>query len=367
MIYEEIKTRLLLPGRERRRWQGKKPSTDSIRVFYGVDELPRRDEAAAGGIIKFQDLQGVYPNTPQGANILYMVTSALPPYAVVIAKVARAHGCRVVINQNGVAYPGCYATGWRSLNRPMRKLLGLADHVFYQSEFCRKAADTFLGRYNGSAETLYNPVDTEIFRPAAQRDASSPLRLLLAGSHCDYYRVATAIETVACLRKDGTDSRLIIAGRYRWREPESQAIAEGRHLAAQLGVDDVISFEGAYAQEEAPALFQKADILLHTKYNDPCPRLVVEALASGLPVVFSESGGVPELVGPEAGAGVPAPCDWSASHPPAPSVLAECAKKIMVDYERYAAAARKRAVEKFDVRPWVKRHCEVFETLVMQQ
>ena len=61
---------------------------------------------------------------------------------------------------------------------------------------------------------------------------------------------------------------------------------------------------------------RRADLLLHTKYNDPCPTVVLEAMASGLPVVYSASGGVPELVGEEAGVGIPAPFDWEHDHPP---------------------------------------------------
>jgi glycosyltransferase involved in cell wall biosynthesis len=86
-------------------------------------------------------------------------------------------------------------------------------------------------------------------------------------------------------------------------------------------------------------------------------------MACGLPVVYSRSGGVPELVGEEAGVGVDVPASWEESHPP----NADAAARAVVDaYERratFGAAARQRAVELFDVRRWIARHQEVFAAL----
>ena len=112
----------------------------------------------------------------------------------------------------------------------------------------------------------------------------------------------------------------------------------------------------------APGIFQRAALLLHTKYNDPCPTVVLEALASGLPVVYSASGGVPELVGPDAGVGVPAELDWDRDRPPDPQVMAAAVLRAAQDAERMAMAARSRA-EAFDVEPWLDRHQQVFEAL----
>jgi glycosyltransferase involved in cell wall biosynthesis len=87
-------------------------------------------------------------------------------------------------------------------------------------------------------------------------------------------------------------------------------------------------------------------------------------MASGLPVVYSESGGTPELVGEDGGVGVLAPLDWANIHPPAAEYLADATKKILIDYNKYSSAARSRAVRMFDVNPWIERHREVFMRLI---
>jgi glycosyltransferase involved in cell wall biosynthesis len=119
---------------------------------------------------------------------------------------------------------------------------------------------------------------------------------------------------------------------------------------------------GRYSQAEAPALFHRADILIHPKYNDPCPTVVLEAMACGLPVVYSASGGTPELVGSDAGVGIDAPLDWEADHPPAADELAAATLALAGDLPERGAAAREQAL-RFDARAWVERHRRLFAEL----
>jgi glycosyltransferase involved in cell wall biosynthesis len=187
------------------------------------------------------------------------------------------------------------------------------------------------------------------------------LTLLLGGTQYARYRVEAAIRALALLRRHTPDARLIIAGTLRWPSTKTpRADAEG--LARELGTTTSVEFAGAYAQADAVRLYQRADILLHTKVNDPCPTVVIEALACGLPVVYSASGGVPELVGDEAGIGVRAEANWERDVPPDPEALAEGALQVWRELPRFSAAARRRAA-RFDIRPWVARHSDVFSKL----
>ncbi len=309
-------------------------------------------------MIKFQDLNDRFPNTLSHPNILYLVSSALPLYPEVIVRAAKRRGASLVLNQNGVAYPGWHGPGWEKTNRPARNLLQQADYVVYQSRFCKESADKFSGTCQAPWEILANPVDTKIFVPASESPPG--IRLLLAGSHQHWYRVRTALEALAHL----PDARLTIAGRLTFHSQESRCLEDVYALAGQLGITNRVELAGPYSQEAAPTLFQGHHILLHTKYNDPCPRLVVEAMSCGLPVVYSASGGVPELVGEEGGIGCAVPNDWEKDHPPDPDALAQATSKVAGALTRYSKQARGRAVQRFDVRPWLDRHEEILNHLV---
>ena len=332
------------------------PARDRVALFYGHDRIPAADEPAHGGTVKFQHLARVFPNEPDAFNVLYLGSSNRPADSSELIRLARERGAAVVWNQDGVAYRGWHGPGWSRVNEPLAEGVHAADYVFFQSEFCRVSSDLWLEGRKGPAEVLPNPVDTETFMPAATRP-DRPLTLLLGGNQYQRYRFEAALGALRLL----PEARLLVAGRLSW-DPDPRAVR--RELGGLLApVEERVELLGAYSQADAPALYRRADVLLHTKYNDPCPTVVLEAMACGVPVVYSRSGGTPELVGDEAGVGVEAPLDWDRDHPPAAEELAQGVERVRERLPDYAAAARERSL-RFDAKPWVERHREVFERLV---
>jgi glycosyltransferase involved in cell wall biosynthesis len=321
--------------------------------------MPGPDEVVYGGAVKFQLLRRELPNAPRNFNVLYLGSSSLPIEAPMLVRLARRRRAVFVWNQNGVAYPGWYGRGWELVNEPRARLLHEADHVFFQSAFCKLSADRYYGRRQGPWEILHNPVDTDAFRPSRERPRRE-LTLVLGGNQYQGYRLFAALEALALVRRERPDARLLVAGALSFA---ADAPAQTDAALARLGLDDAVELVGPYTQREGPALMHRGDILLHTKYNDPCPTVVLEALASGLPVVYSASGGVPELVGDHAGIGIPAPLDWERDHSPPPAKLAHAVLEVAEQLEERAVAARARA-RLFDSRRWVARHREVFLELV---
>lgn len=356
----KIVRRLAAETREFRRWEELRTPTD-VRVYYGMDRLPAREGPISGGIVKCLDLAERFPNSPAKANVLYLVSSALPERRELLARAAKRAGGRFVLNQNGVAYPAWAGADWQAQNAPNARVHAAADYVVYQSEFCRRCAERFLGARKGPGEVLYNPVDTEMFSP--RMDFDRPVRspvLLAAGSHHDGYRVKAAIEALALVRRSWTDARLVVAGRLVWG-PDAEA--EARRWTHAAGVEESVEFSGPYSQAEAPALFRKMDVLVHLKVQDPSPRLVVEAMACGVPVVYSATGGVPELVGDEAGIGIPGQENFGEIHAPAAEIVAAGLLRALADRGTLARQARTRALRLFSAREWVDAHRHIFESL----
>ncbi len=321
---------------------------EGVHVFYGHDSVPAPGEPVAGGSAKFQRLAQRFPNSPADFSLLYLGSTWLPRDIGPLLALATRRDIPVVVNQSGVAYPGWAGHETERINDAFRRALLAADHVLYQSDFCKRSADKFLGTPRGTWEVLHNAVDVDQFTPGTAPDAAV---LLLAGDQTQAYRLDVALRTLALL----PEARLIVTGRV---------VSDPQALLHELGVADRVELVGRYAQRDAPELYRGADVLLHTKVQDPCPTAVLEAMACGLPVVYAASGGTVELVADEAGIGVPHPVSWQRDEPPAPEELAEAVRAVLTERERFAVAARRRAVNRFALGPWLDRHAELFSELV---
>jgi phenylacetate-CoA ligase len=69
-----------------------------------------------------------------------------------------------------------------------------------------------------------------------------------------------------------------------------------RCLASELGLERAVRFIGAVENDRMPELYRSADLVLNPSRVDNMPISILEALASGVPVVSTNVGGVPALV-----------------------------------------------------------------------
>lgn len=313
-----------------------------------------------GGQVKLIHLREEFPECWPDFNLLYLVSSAPPTYALELARESKRRGCRVILNQNGVAYRSWCGDFFPWFNAPLRELLLLADYVVYQSAFCKLYADRYLSPTEVSSRILFNPVDLEKFSPTREPLPEEPLRLLAAGTSHHFYRVRSVLECLAVLRSRGIRAELTIAGAFYWKNGgrEVREAIEERNLAGSVKILP------AFTQDQAPAIYRSAHILLHSKYKDPCPTVPIEAMASGLPVVASRSGGMPELVPEKVGKLVEVPDDDNRDHAPDPVLLADAVESVVAGLPEYSRAARRHAEKVFSKEAWLRAHREIFESLI---
>lgn len=333
---------------------------DVTKVYYGG----ARSGSLGGPLVKVSLLQREFPEVFRGFNLIYLLSGGLHLSSFAL-KTLHARGMPMILNQNGVFFPAWYPVGWQKRNDHLAAAVENASHVFYQSEFCKRAADRFLGVSARSSEILYNAVDTDVFKPKQDRNLSGrPLRLVLTGKigNSTSSRLISSIAGLAAVRRGGLDAELHVYGAI-----DPAVLVAANALVTEKNLTRSVLFYGPYPHEEGPEIYRGADIYVMNKHNDSCPNVVLEALASGVPVLYSASGGTPELVGPDAGAGMDVEEDFTRDLVPAPAQFAEGVAQIVKQYDAMAQAARFRAIERFGLAHWIGRHRDIFMKLIQDQ
>jgi L-malate glycosyltransferase len=216
-----------------------------------------------------------------------------PFFYAALARVLAGGRPRLILTEHGRHYPDRVAPYRRAVNRLV--LDHLADAV---NACCRFSADS-LGKIDGFAagriEVIENGIDLGHYECAKDRLA---LRQRLGLVHdrrylaCvarfhpvkDHATLLRAFATVVAARDD-VDLLLIGDGPLR-------AGLEG--LTRQLGINARVRFLGV--RTDVPDLLRAADLFALTSVSEAASLTLLEAMASGLPVVVTAVGGNPEIV-----------------------------------------------------------------------
>lgn len=219
-----------------------------------------------------------------------------------------------------------------------------ADLLLVANERTRRALP--FPRHAAVEVVVENGIDTAIW-PALERPGGrSPrgqLRLVFMGRLIRLKGVDITLKAVRKARDSGLDVRLDILG-------DGAARAELEQLAAQLGLQDSVTFHGFLTQNACAAIIGTSDALILNSLRECGGAVVLEAMAMGLPVIASDWGGPADYVTPESGLLVhPVPRDSFADR------LAEAMTTLANDPERrhrMGRAAREIALRDYD---WAKK------------
>lgn len=145
------------------------------------------------------------------------------------------------------------------------------------------------------AEVGSPEVDLSARQARSRGNDASVFRLLFAGRLIGWKGVSLAIGTVGCLRKQGVDVFLDIAG-----EGGLRSFLEDKVEA--LGLSSHVKFHGSLSRRDLFDLYGRADVFLFPSLHDSSGNVVLESLSRGLPVVCLDLGGPKHYVDASCGA-----------------------------------------------------------------
>jgi glycosyltransferase involved in cell wall biosynthesis len=188
------------------------------------------------------------------------------------------HAAQIVQFHGAMGGPG---------KRLLRWMFRSADHVVVLGEVWRRwVSDTF-GIRPGRISVVYNGVPATVAEPRPARQ-DGLFRLLFVGNLLERKGVTDLLHAFAAAALRAREIELTMAG--------GGPVAGYRALAAGLGIADRVRFTGWVSQADARELMVEADALILPAYDEGLPLVILEALASGTPVICTPVGSIPEVL-----------------------------------------------------------------------
>ena len=193
------------------------------------------------------------------------------------------------------------------LFRPFyRRALAKVDRVIFVSDFIRRQAVAHFPEYTDRFCVVLNATDPEVFKPYSE-EAFQQLNgvvsfepekkyLLYVGRLTPVKGVHVLIEAFREIHLRIPDVRLIIAG-SSFFGGAARTGYERDLVELAVPVSDAIVFTGYLPHDKLRYLYSAVDmIVVPSVWQDPCPLVVLEAMASGTFLIGSAVGGIPEVV-----------------------------------------------------------------------
>ena len=179
-----------------------------------------------------------------------------------------------------------------SVRRRIRDAYRNAARVVAVSSALKASVDCITGR--SSATVLPNTVDSEYFSLPSTPRTTKPFVFLAVGDLVPSKRFDLLIRTFALLHRQERDTRLVIVGDGKQRE-------HLKNLATLHSVRDAVKFTGALSRPAVRQQMWEANALVMPSDFETFGVVLIEAMATGLPVIVTRCGGPEEIVNAEAG------------------------------------------------------------------
>lgn len=204
------------------------------------------------------------------------------------------YGIPVLISEHFSSFPRGMIRGFEKLKAIFA--LNKANLITTVSEDLSKHIKIYGIR--NKFKVVPNTVNTKVFYPAIKRQSPIPKRLLLVALLNPIKGIPYLLEALAILGKERNDFILDIVGDGPKRE-------EYERLAIELDIEDMVKFYGLKTKEQVAKFMRNADFFVLPSIWENLPCVLIEAMASGLPIVTTKVGGIPEMVDKKIGLLVP--------------------------------------------------------------
>jgi len=192
----------------------------------------------------------------------------------------KLHGKKVILSARG----GEAKSFFKKYGLLVKPILKRVDAISVPSGFLR---DIFWEAFNMRASIVPNIADFEQFKYRKRERVLA--KLLVTRSLEEIYNVGCVIRAFKKVHDYFPGSSLGIVG-----DGTQRAVLE--KMVAELNLIEHVTFHGRIKHSEIQNYYDQYDIFINASNADNLPGVILEAFASGLPVVSTRAGGIPYMV-----------------------------------------------------------------------
>jgi phosphatidylinositol alpha-mannosyltransferase len=276
----------------------------------------------------------------------------------------RLHGAPTIMTFHGDYKPATSAGRWMKRIRDITQgplILNSLDGMIALTQH-DKAHLTAMGMDEERIDIIPNGVDLDIFRPLDTHvtdefrervgiSDEAPVILFL-GKLVEQKGFLDLLRAMPGILKEVPDAHLLILG-------EGRDLPRGQAIAQKQGFQDAVTFAGRMCCDDLVSAYSAAQVVSLPSHSEGMPLVILEAAASGKPVVATNVSGIPEFV-EEGRTGTLVP-------PSDPGVLSEA----LIDYLADDTIARQvgkwslaKARKEFDLHVQVRRTIQAYEGVI---
>lgn len=221
-------------------------------------------------------------------------TNGMIPWAAPSATIVTVHDMSLRL------YPQCHPVRRLLLNRPlMHVAIQQASSIVTVSESARRDLLRFHG-VPADRVSVVHEAASPAFRPISDRARLEDVRvryglpkrfILYVGTIEPRKNLTRLMTAFAAARRAGIPQHLVCVGPYGWSSNDLSG-----HIK-KLGIEDAVHFTGYLPFDHLPAIYNLGDFFVFPSLYEGFGLPVVEAMASGLPVLTSNSSSLGEIAG----------------------------------------------------------------------
>ena len=228
-------------------------------------------------------------------NAAHLISSSLAARYQTIVQVNDTEVC-----QHSISRAGAQKYGWRRMLalqwRRMREcaVTKKSKLIVCNSDFTSQMVRESYNLQREKVSRIYKAVPLQPFLdqdPCCED--SGRLSAVFIGNNWRRKGLQTLIEAIAIVGQNHPDIPVDLSV---YGNPSTAESNQFRQLADSLGVQHKVNFAGILKRDAAPSVISRSRLLVLPSFEEALGLVSIEAMATGIPVVGSEVGGIPEVI-----------------------------------------------------------------------